>query len=244
MATPAPVHIMIQPRWLRRFLTGLVTIVSLLGLVAEVAYTLVDRNDPYGLVSFVGLSYERNLPTWVAACLLFTCAILLSLIARATQLRGGPWCRHWYALAGVFTYISLDEATQIHEEWSDWVHAGGGVLYYDWIIPAAVIVLILALIYCKFLWRLPVLTRRRFVLAAVLYIGGALFMELPLGYWADLHGSSNLVYGLIDWTEETLELAGVSVFLYALVLHLLPPPAGLNLVVAATPEPGAGRDTG
>ena len=48
-------------------------------------------------------------------------------------------------------------------------------------------------------------------------------MELPLGLWVSEHGSSNLGYGLLDWIEETLELTGIAVFLYALILELLEP---------------------
>jgi hypothetical protein len=48
-------------------------------------------------------------------------------------------------------------------------------------------------------------------------------MELPLGLWVSEHGSSNLGYGLLDWIEETLELTGIAVFLYALILELLGP---------------------
>ena len=46
-------------------------------------------------------------------------------------------------------------------------------------------------------------------------------MELPLGLWVSEHGSSNLGYGLLDWIEETLELTGIAVFLYALMIELL-----------------------
>ncbi len=48
-------------------------------------------------------------------------------------------------------------------------------------------------------------------------------MELPLGYWTDVAGSHNFVYAMIDLVEESMELIGVSVFLYSLVEYLIRP---------------------
>ena len=45
-------------------------------------------------------------------------------------------------------------------------------------------------------------------------------MELPLGYWTDLKGKENLTYGMIDLVEESLEIVGVSIFLYILLEYL------------------------
>jgi hypothetical protein len=45
-------------------------------------------------------------------------------------------------------------------------------------------------------------------------------MELPLGWWAERAGDDNLGYGLLDWIEETLELAGTTTFLLALHTRL------------------------
>jgi hypothetical protein len=79
------------------------------------------------------------------------------------------------------------------------------------------------MVFYRFILSLYIPTRNRFIAAAVLYVGGALFMELALGLWVSEHGASNLGYGLLDWIEETLELTGIAVFLYALILELLEP---------------------
>lgn len=83
-------------------------------------------------------------------------------------------------------------------------------------IPAGAIVLALGLAYLPFVRALAPLTRTRFALAGTIYVGGALLMELPLGWWTSVHGDDNLGYGLIDWVEESMELAGASLFLLAL----------------------------
>jgi hypothetical protein len=115
----------------------------------------------------------------------------------------------------VFAYMSLDEAVEIHEHLGGWIETGG-LLYFDWVIPAAVLVLAVGIAYLRFLAHLDPQTRRRFVVAGALYVGGALLMELPLGWWTEQHGDDNLGYALMDWIEETLELAGASYFLVSL----------------------------
>jgi hypothetical protein len=122
-------------------------------------------------------------------------------------------------LAGLFFYLSLDEAIEIHEHLGGFFGTGG-VLYFDWVIPAGAAVLVLGAVYLPFLRRLPARTRARFLLAGALYVGGALLVELPLGWWTERAGDDNPVYAAIDLVEETLELAGASVFVLALRQHL------------------------
>jgi len=204
----------------RLFLQYLVVGLSLLGLWAEIGFELFERRDPWDLVEFASLSWEANLPTWAASSMLLMAAFIIWLIAKKAKESQDRWHRHWYGMALIFLYVSLDEAAQIHENLGGLLSTGSGLFYYDWVIPASAILILLVLLYWRFLICLEVKTRKRFVISAFLYIGGALFMELPLGLWVSEHGSSNLGFGLIDWVEETLELAGVAVFLYALVSEL------------------------
>ena len=75
---------------------------------------------------------------------------------------------------------------------------------------------ILGVAYLGSLSHLPTRVRNQFVLAGAIYVGGALGKELPLGYWTDLRGDQNLVYGLIDLVEESMEMIGASLFLCSL----------------------------
>jgi hypothetical protein len=147
---------------------------------------------------------------------------------------------HWRGLALGFLYISLDEVASIHE------HAHffklGGVLYFSWVIPAVIVVALVGVSYVRFLKHLPGSTRARFLLAGAIYVGGAVGMELPLGYWTDLHGTNNFGYAAIDWVEESMEILGVTLFLLSLVDYLGARGAALAFApkpAAAPPEPSA-----
>lgn len=218
------------PHTLRRWLLAWAGVLTALGVGVEVAHYALGARRLESLVAFLSLSYERNLPTWYASGLLLGCALVLAGIARAGGHTRDPGRRYWWALAGAFTYISLDESVGLHEHLGGLLSLGG-VLFFTWVVPAALIVALGGLTFLPFLARLPSRRRGQFILAGVLYVGGALAMELPLGWWTERHGNDNLVYALIDHLEEALELVGGSLFLAALVEEL-----GERVVLTAREE--------
>lgn len=200
---------MVDPAALRlRLLLG-VAVVAGLGLASELVQHEV-------LTPKLSLSYEGNLPTWFSSSVLLLCAVAAGAIARARPALHA----HWWGIALVAGWMSIDEAIELHEHLGGLVGTGG-VFYFDWVIPATAILLALAILYVPFVRELAPATRMRLVIAAAVYIGGALVMELPLGYWTETHGTDGLGYALIDWVEETMEMAGACLALVALVQHRL-----------------------
>ncbi len=199
---------------LRRLLTILLALLIHAGLWVEFWDDVLKLSDPYDLVAFFSLSYERNLPTWFVSSLLYTCGLVLCAIALTQQPQ--PYRCHWWVLAGTFFYISLDEFVSLHERMNGWTDLGG-IFYFNWIIPACFMLIVWGSFFLGFLAHLPANVRKQFVLSGSIYVGGALGMELPLGYWTDIAGDNNFTYGVIDLIEESMELIGVSLFLYALV---------------------------
>jgi hypothetical protein len=193
-----------------RWLAAGIALFSGLGLAAELASGAL----PAALVEKLSLSYEGNVPTWFSSSLLLGCAIAAAEHAR----RAVAWRRHWWGAAAVAGYASMDEAAEIHE------HLGGvlgthGVLYFDWIVVALAILLVLAAVYLRFVIALPGATRSGLIVAGIVYLVGAIGMELPLGWWTERFGSDGLGYALIDWLEETLEMIGAGLALIALLRH-------------------------
>ena len=193
-----------------RWILAAIAVVSGAGLAVEVLHDHI----PAQVLQHLSLSYEGNVPTWLSSSLLLGCAIAAGLVAAEAT----AWRRHWWGMAIAFGWVSLDEAAEVHE------HLGGligthGVLYFDWVIPAAGALVVLTALYLPFMRALPRVTRNRLVLAAVIYIGGAVGMELPLGWWTERHGNDGLGYALIDWVEETLEMIGAAIALLSLLAH-------------------------
>lgn len=190
------------------------------GLSVELARHLGSLDPDGDLRSALSLSYEGNLPTWYSSGLLWTAALGLSGCAgrEVGRARLG-----WWGLAAIFMLMSLDESIELHEE------LGGaelhGVLHFSWVVPGALLTGAFCVAYLRFWWRLPAPTRRGFAVAFVIYVGGALGMELPLGAWFEQHGDENLGYAVLDFVEESLEIAGLSVFLVAIAEQLRRPDA-------------------
>ena len=203
----------LRPTAAIRALIALAALFCGLGLVAELLRHLAALEHP--ALTVWSLSFEDNLPSWYASALPLLCAGLLALVAAGeAQDR-----RHWRALALGFVYISIDEALSLHEMLGALVD-GEGLLHFSWVIPALVIVLVALLAFLGFLRRLDPPTARRFVLAGALYVTGAVLFELPLGWWTEQHGDESLGYALIDWCEETLEFAGLTLFAATLLRRL------------------------
>jgi hypothetical protein len=121
--------------------------------------------------------------------------------------------------------MAYDEAFQVHERLNIPVgmHSDGslGVFYFPWVIPGIALVFVLGLHFLRFWLHLPVATRLRFLMAATFYIGGAIGVELIGSRHAELHGYENWTYSMIATLEESLEMAGLIVFIWRFELLYL-----------------------
>lgn len=203
----------------RRPLWVAVAGISLMGLGIELWHHSASSSLSDVLLPKLSLSFESNLPTWFASSLLLLCAVTAAAIAQdLAQLRR----RSWMAVAALFAWASLDEAAELHEQLGG-MFGTGGVLYFDWVISAAVLLLAAAIALWPWLRDLRPATRRRMIVAGFIYFGGAVAMELPLGWWTERAGADSLGYALIDWVEETMELCGAALMLRALLAHRAEP---------------------
>lgn len=203
---------------LRRWLLAAWAAVALLGLGIELARYLLHIDPAGRWLWLFSLSHEHNIPTWYSSSLLMLSSVLLVLATLQALQNSRDYVWHWALLAVLMAYVSMDELIGFHEH-ANWID-GKGIFYYSWVIPGAVAVAVLGFVFWGFLQHLAAPTRRAFLTAAAVYVGGALGVELALGAWAEAYGHRNLGYGLIDFVEESLEILGVTLFLLALADHL------------------------
>ncbi len=166
---------------------------------------------------------EANIPTWFSSVLLLVAAALLWVIAVKTDAQGMRFTTHWQALALIFVYLSLDESAVIHEmaikPVGSALHARGFFLY-AWVIPAIPVLLILLMLYGKFLFALDSRTRLYFLVAGFLYVLGAMGIEMCSAYVADTFGLHNLMYVVLATLEDFFEMIGLVLFIHALQRYL------------------------
>lgn len=173
-------------------------------------------------IAFFSVAGEGKLPTFYSGVTLLAAAALLGLIAAHQQSRGG-FRLHWAGLGGIFALMAMDEMVVIHELSSgvlrSYFSITGGPLYHAWVMPALAFLAFLAIAYFRFVTALPARSRTLFVTAGVIYVGGALGMEMVGSAYNAAHGH-DLAYGVISTVEEVLEMSGIVLFLYGLMDHL------------------------
>ena len=192
-------------------------------VAGQLSRFLLGYDHIRGLVPLFNLELEANAPTWFSSSLLLVAAALFAVIAVGKRNRGDRYVRHWLVLAIVFVLLSLDEAGKIHEL-SISVFRGafqtGGLLYYAWIIPAGIFVLIMAVAYLRFFLDLPGKIRNVVLLAALLYVGGAMGLEMVEGLLNEQGRYMDPTYTALVTIEETLEMSGVAVLIYGLLSYM------------------------
>lgn len=206
-----------------RGLLALVILLQLASAAGQLARHGFGHGRLLGFVPAFHVDAEANVPAWYSSMSLLLCALLLGLIALGERARGGRRAAHWAGLGLVFAFLSVDEASSLHELLVEPLRGAlgaGGPLYFAWVVAGAGFVLLLGTIYARFLLELPPPTRNRFLVAAGLFLGGALGMECLSGAHVARHGFETATFAVMTAIEETLEMLGVVVFAHALLLHL------------------------
>jgi hypothetical protein len=214
----ASLDISISPRRVSQALLSVVfllTVVSILGQYLLYNFEFGRVNN--GLLRLFNVDEEHNIPTWYQSFSLLFCSILLVNIAMSDKLRDARYAFHWKVLAVIFLCFSIDEAVVIHERVFNF--KGEGFLYFFWVIPGIIFVVVFAALFLKFLQHLPGITRFQFIIAGSLFISGALGMEIVDGYYHDIYGWENMTYSLLTSIEEFLEMLGVVVFINAIMTY-------------------------
>jgi len=217
----------IRPRKLIALLALAVALLTLLG--AAGGFLLLQRPGD-GIVkvaTLVSLGEDANLPTWYASVTLLLCGVLLGVIGLFARNTSDPFANHWLILATLFILLSVDEVAMIHERagwllrWlSPAVSELGGMLRYSWILVGIPLLLILGAVMLRWFLHLPRRFKGLFGAAALIYIGGALGLEMVNAATHDAIGTRSLRYQGLTLVEELCEMTGVLVFLYGLINYI------------------------
>jgi len=190
----------------------LVTILVL--LVGNIISIWVLYNFDFGyynkVIKLLDFNTEISLPTYFSAFILLVSAILLYAISYMHKRQGNGYFL-WLVLAIIFLFLSLDEIATLHERLNRPLRAmfnTSGILHYAWIIPYAIFVGALSVIYFKFVFSLPKKTRLLFILAAVIYLSGVIGIEMISGSYAAIYGDKTLYYAFLYSCEELCEMGG------------------------------------
>lgn len=194
-------------------------------VVANVAAGLYQLVTKEQVPVLIDVAKESSIPTWYSSVLLALAGFLAALAGWAEKARGRGLVRYWQGLAMAMFYVSMDEVAQIHERIEDVMPAwltdpfGEWITVHPWVVVGLPVALLFGVLYIPFLRALPARTRRWFLVAGMVFVAGALGGESLHGV-VYVHVGGGVFTSLAILMEESLEMAGVVIFIYGLLDHL------------------------
>jgi hypothetical protein len=239
-------HVSITPRSVTRALCAAVVLLTIAGTGAVVGYHLFDHysGNHYAerVASLFNLNGEANIPAWFSSGLLLFSALASGIIALARRAKGERDALYWAGLAVIFTCLSIDETVGMHEMLNQVVRGAlktDGAFRFAWIIPALLFVSVFGGCYLGFLARLPAKTRWAFVVAGMMFVSGAVGLEMLEGHLQSRGLEPTFGYGMILVAEEFLEMIAIVRFLHAQLDYIAEHLPAFALRV--NPSPAASR---
>ena len=208
-------------------------VLALMGFGADYAGTLEDKDLLWAFAWQFDFGQEGNFINWYQSVTLFGCAVLAGIVAFLNRHAGRPRTALWALMAVVMAFVAVDEAAQIHDRTLNTVIAAltgdaapakggedGAFGSSKWMLVYLPGALVLGALYFRFFLALPKRTRWGFVIAASLYIGGAVGVELLFEQFSADGGGDTMGSFALDATSELGEMLGVAVFAGTLVAYL------------------------
>lgn len=216
----------ICPKKVLKFICCIILILLVINLFANVFthyFYLGDFNDlAFNMLQMFNFNTEKNIPTLFSTILLMLASALLAFIGiENKQLKQSflPWLM--FSLG--FLFLTVDELSSLHERLTPYFRShfqATGLLYYSWVIPYGIATFLIGLGSLRFLARLPADTKKLFICSGLIFVSGAIGVEMISGMYAQEHGEFNMFYAFLYTIEERLEMLGVAIFIYALLTYI------------------------
>jgi hypothetical protein len=190
--------------------------------VLQVITALTGHETIFGLRRLFDVSDERTLPAFFSATILLIAGGLLLIMASCHWRAAERYPLMWFFLGLIFVYLSLDETIGFHETLTPHMRKvvpATGLLRFTWVAAAIPFVGLLGLAYWSALQALPRRTRGQVILAGMLFVGGAIGVEMIGGWYLEANGR-NFGYHTLSALEEAMEMFGVILFIRALVEYM------------------------
>jgi len=171
------------------------------------------------LWQFTSMGGESNLPATFSAFATLVAALITLLVSRVEFDVSNR--RSWVVIALVLIFMAFDEAATIHERIKRLL-PGNETLGLGWIIIYGAFLLPLGIYLFRFWLRLPASTRWGLMLAAVVFLSGAVGMELversllTPGLENRYEEYLRLPLVLSIMVEEVLEKLGIAILIFTL----------------------------
>lgn len=190
-----------------------------------IAYTYPSFSGSY-LFKLFDFGLEVNVPTFFSAFLFILLAISTWFCGVFDKYKGLTKKEYlpWILLSILLLFLSLDEFAQIHEQLTDPIRqflGVGGFLYFAWIIPYAIALLLLAFYFIPFILRLSRKTKLLILTGASVFVFGAIGFEMLGASLYATGASGSISYTIVSSLEEFFEITGILIALKGLFNEIL-----------------------
>jgi len=170
---------------------------------------------------FLAVIKAIDISTVYGSFLLVLCAITALLAYPYRESERGHLKSFWVSVAVTFLVLSLAKANSLFSSGFGFVRSifesrEVPVLSFVFVI-AVIVVLIILSIWLSL--HFPRRIRRLFVIAACIYISGAIVMEELSELAWHFYGPKTVVYPMVSSVEELLEMIGCIIFIHAVSLY-------------------------
>lgn len=192
-------------------------VTAVLVVVSTLTFHLALGTQWQALYAYFHVGSELGLAAYVNAGLLAlvsVAATLSGLLALRPRIRWG-----WFVVGAVALFLSIDEATQLHEKTAGLV-SNNPLPTYAWVVVGVPLAALLVLVLWVATRPLPAPLKRGLGVALGLYLLGALGFEAMSGYWSrqERPGISNLFATI----EEALEMLACILAIHVIARGVLP----------------------
>ena len=214
--------IRIQINKIIKFLLIVLAILFLFNAIIHILKYLTGHNHMLGLFRLFDFYSESNFPTWYSTILLAVSSTILYFNYFLSKQKEKFY---WLILAFIFLFLSVDEFAQLHEligsflnktSLSELLPKQKGT----WVFYGAAISIFVGIVFFNFWLKLEEKIRHPFLIAALIYIGGALGFEIIEIFYAPVFGHG-IGFDVLVAIEETMEMFGIIVFIYALLEQIV-----------------------
>lgn len=218
-------RISLHPATVTRFLLKIVGGLLLAGLFCLYLIFGLNLENGLGFVPLFDLNNEYNIPAFYSALAIWASAALLYFIYRQEKAAGAPKAYYWRHFSFLFIFLGVDELASIHEIFGRfapmiWERFPALQISRKWIIPFSPIILAMAVYFFRFFLLLSKENKLRFATAGLVYITGAVIIEI-LGEWfANKYNMHPIFKGFSAVAEEGCEMLGIVLFIRALLMHI------------------------
>jgi hypothetical protein len=223
-------NIHLTPNRITKFFIVIVGLLLIANLVCVYLKFVLDW--PYGFIGTFYFGRESNIPSLYSSLAILFCGILLFAIGNLAEEKKKKNHYYWRILGVIFTFLAADELLAIHEMLTSPSRAiagehATGLLFYAWVIPYGIAFILISVAFLRFFLRLPRRIKIEFAVAAVIFLSGAVFLEMIGGRYHYLflatenNAESNLNLALMVTLEELMEMSGIVIFIHALTAYYI-----------------------